>query len=139
MRVSLHRSRGLLLYLVVIHGLAGMLLVLLNLDSFLTLLISVLLVVSLMISCKRYGWLKASAHTQQLLCDSDERWTMTGKYVQVGTWILQHSVILGPLIILRFRPLTKKRTRSVVVLRDAVDAETWRQLCLKLRDPEIWD
>lgn len=139
MTVTIQRSTGLLLYLVLVHVLAGLLLCLLKLDTLLTVLLCLLLVRSLFVSCRRYGWLNERAAITQLRCDGDGRWFLDAEQIHARPWLLQQSVQLGPLMVLRFRASAKKHAQSVVVVRDAVDAETWRQLCLKLRDPETWD
>lgn len=139
MTVNLQRSTGLLLYLVLIHALAVLLLWLLKLDTLLTVLLGLLLMLSLLFSCRRYGWLYEQAEITQLRCDGDGRWFLHAEQTQTRGWQLQQSAQLGPLMVLRFSSNAKKRVQSVVVVRDAVDAETWRQLCLKLRDPETWD
>jgi hypothetical protein len=139
MTVNLQRSNGLLLYLVLIHALAVLLLCLLKLEVILSVLLGLLLLLSLFISCRRYGWLHGLADITQLRCEDDERWFLDAELRQTRAWQLQHSVQLGPLMVLRFRSRAEKHTQSVVVVRDAVDVDTWRQLCLKLRDPETWD
>ncbi len=139
MTVNLQRSAGLILYLVLIHALAILLLCLLKLDTLSTMLLGLLLMLSLLVSCRRYGWLHQQADITHLRCDEDGRWFLDAEQTQTRPWQLQQSVQLGPLMVLRFSSSAKKRVQSVVVARDAVDAETWRQLCLKLRDPETWD
>lgn len=138
MTVNIQRSTGLLLYLVLIHALAGLLLCQIKTDSLLTVLLFLLLVMSLFLNCRRYGWLNEPADITLLRCDSDGRWFLKAEQSHAASWQLQQSVQLGPLIVLRFRSSAKKHVQSVVVVRDAVDAKTWRQLCLTLRDPETW-
>jgi hypothetical protein len=139
MKVTLQRSRGLLLYLLLLHGLAGTLLVLLSINALLTAGLCMLLVLSLLLSCSRYGWLGGQAAICQCHCDGDGRWFLEGSNTQRGPWRLRRSVILGPVMLLNFKSSAINRQQSVPVFCDAIDADTWRQLCLKLRDPETWD
>jgi len=139
MKVTLQRSRGLLLYLLLLHGLAGTLLVLLSMNVLLTAGLCMLLVLSLSLSCRRYGWLGGQAAISQCHCDGERRWFLEGSNTLAGSWRLRRSVILGPVILLNFKSNAINRQQSVPVFCDAVDADTWRQLCLKLRDPETWD
>jgi len=138
MTVTLQRSRGLLLYLLLAHGLAGILISMLSLNGVLIMLLDLLLVVSLLLSCRRYGCLDEQAVISQFHCDGDGRWFLQGIHSHKEAWRLRNSVILGPLMLLSFSSKAQKRMQPVLVIRDAVDAETWRQLCLRLRDPESW-
>ena len=122
MTVKLQRSNGLLFYLVLIHALAVILLCLLNLDTLSTMLLGLLMLLSLLLSCRRYGWLYQQADIAHLRCDGDGRWFLHAEQTQTRPWQLQQSVQLGPLMVLRFSSSAKKHVQSVVVVRDAVDA-----------------
>lgn len=139
MKLIIHRSKGLLAYLIVVHVLAVTLVLLLSLQLSITAGLLLILFFSLALSCQRYGWLSREAVIHELTLDGDGRWYLNSRQRTKTVWQLERSVILGPLIFLHFRSRKKRSLKSVVLAQDAVDRESWRQLCLKLRDPETWD
>jgi hypothetical protein len=74
-----------------------------------------------------------------LVWDDGGRWYLSAENSHAASRQLKRSVILGPLIVLNFRSGANSTKQSVLLTRDAVDKESWRQLCLKLHDPETWD
>lgn len=139
MKLTVKRSTGLLYYLIVVHALAGILVLLLEMQTLMSALLFLILLLSLTLSCQRYGWLRRGPVVSELVWDDGGRWYLSAEHSHAASWLLVRSVILGPLIFLSFRSGANSTKQSVLLTRDAVDKESWRQLCLKLRDPETWD
>jgi hypothetical protein len=128
-----------LYYLLVVHALAGILVLLLEMQTLISAILFLLIVLSLTLSCQRYGWLRRAPVVSELVWDDGGHWYLSAENSHAASWQLKRSVILGPLIFLSLRSGANRTKQSVLLTRDAVDKESWRQLCLKLRDPETWD
>jgi hypothetical protein len=139
MKLIVKRSTGLLHYLIVVHLLAGILVLVLAMHTLISAFFLSLILLSLTLNCQRYGWLRHAPVVGELVCDDDGRWFLNSEHSPAIVWHLARSVILGPLIFLSFSSEAKRIKQSVLLARDAVDEESWRQLCLKLRDPATWD
>lgn len=140
MLVMLQRSSFLLAYLFMVHVAAGLLLVWLDFHWLLRMGLILLIFFSFVCQLRRYGWLGQKLSLKAIQFNADKGWfTWTTNDVVTGPMALKRSVILGPLIVLYLQSAVKARSQQVVVTRDMFDQEQWRQLRIKLRDPEIWD
>lgn len=140
MLVMLQRSSFLLAYLFMVHIAAGLLLVWLDFHWLLRMGLILLIFFSFVWQLRRYGWLGQKPSLKAIQFNLEKGWfTWTKNDEVTGPMALKRSVILGPLIVLYLQSAVKGRSQQVVVTRDMFDLEQWRQLRIKLRDPEIWD
>lgn len=137
--MRLRRSRLMLSFLLVTHLSALYLLDLLAISLTLTVVSSLLLIASLLFYCRRYGWLFEPAQIDRLWINQDGFWFWSDSAGrELGPMQLKSSVILGPWIAVYLKPSNVRRNRALIITRDNVTDEDWRQLRIKLRDPESW-
>lgn len=140
MLVMLQRSSFLLAYLFMVHIAAGLLLVWLDFHWLLRMGLILLIFFSFFCQLRGYGWLGQKLSLKAIQFNLKKGWFIWTKNDEVtGPMALKRSVILGPLIVLYLQSAVKGRSQQVVVTRDMFELEQWRQLRIKLRDPEIWD
>jgi hypothetical protein len=132
------RSRLLLGYLLLTHLAAAVLISYLNLPLVLTVLILLLLICSLWLHCRRAGWLGGRIKTTQLIFNHDGWMIIDSSQRRAGPLQLKRSVVLGPLAVIYFHSAWKRQPQSVVAFSDMVDADAWRNLLVRLRDPASW-
>lgn len=137
MQIYLKRSKALLAFLLVTHLAAMLLLVLSQLDGVFTLPLLCLIGLQLGFYCRHYGWLGQSAAVTAVKIDADGRCAIVDpdQRKQSG-FHLNNSVILGPLIVIYLRRTGQRLSRSLLISRDATDSESWRKLCILLRNKD---
>lgn len=139
MKLSLRRSRLILSFLLVTHIAALCLLYLLAFSLMLTGFSALLIIVSLLFYCHRYGWLFKPLLIKHLWSNQDGFWFWSDSDDrELGPMQLKRSVMLGPLIAVYLKPASARYNRSLIIARDNVTDEDWRRLRIKLRDPESW-
>lgn len=140
MKIEWKQSRFLLAYLMLIHTAAVLLVNMLGLSLMLTVPLSLLVIASLLFYCRRYGRHARTTASGQLWVDADGFWfwsDLDGR--KQGPMLLKASVILGPVIAIYLKASQKRFSHSLLIVRDAVTAEDWRRLRVRLRDPESWE
>lgn len=139
MHITLQRSPGLLGFILSSHLAAILLVMLSQLDIALTVLCLLMILINLLFNARRYGWLDRDAALEALNIKADGRCSLFDCNGQkIRGYRLAGSVMLGPLMVIYLKPSRRQWTRSVLLPRDAVDSEHWRQLRIRLRDPETW-
>jgi len=140
MKITLQRSRLLMVYLLLMHVSALLLISQIGLSLMFEAFVSLLIIGSLVCYSRCYGWMAQRPQVESLWVDDDGFWFMTDQEGRVqGPMRLKSSVIMGPLIAIYFRPLNGFIAKSVLIPFDAVDADNWRRLRVRLRDPASWD
>ncbi|MBD3635229.1 MAG: hypothetical protein HUJ23_10030 [Methylophaga sp.] len=135
----MRRSRLILSFLLVTHIAALCLLYLLAINLVLTGFSGLLIIVSLLFYCHRYGWLFKPMLIKHLWINQDGFWFWSDSDDrEQGPMQLRRSVMLGPLIAVYLKPASARCNRSLIIARDNVTDEDWRRLRIKLRDPESW-
>ena len=139
MQIALHRSYGLLSFILISHMAAISLVIMSRLDNVLLLILLLLIVTSALHYCRHYGWLGRGLAVTAIRLEAGERCSLIDSNDQEqGGYRLSQCVLLGPLLILYLKPVGRGRVRSLVIPRDALDSQHWRQLQIRLRDPETW-
>ncbi len=140
MKISLRRSRIMLKFLLLTHTAAFYLLYLLDFSLALTAFSALLVIASLLFYCQYNGWLFEPVRIQRLWINQDGFWFWADNAGrEQGPMQLKRSVILAPVIAIYLEPANARFNRSLIIARDTVSNEDWRQLRLKLRDPASWD
>lgn len=140
MDFRLGRSRLILAYLLISHVAALMLLISMRWHGLITIVLSLMVLASLFHCLRCFGWLGTPPEVTGLQGHADNQWLVLKRDgQQLGPYYLQQSVVLGPLAVLYLQAALKRRTRPVLVVRDSVDADNWRRLQIRLRDPESLD
>lgn len=134
MQIYLRRSKALLVFLLVTHLAAMLLLIISRLDGIFMLPLLCLIGLQLGFYCRHYGWLGRSAAVTTVKIDADGRCVIVDhEQRQQAGFHLHHSVILGPLIVIYLHRAGQRLSRSLLISRDASDSESWRKLCILLR------
>lgn len=121
------------------HIAALCLLYLLAFSLMLTAFSALLIIVSLLFYCHRYGWLFKRMLIKYLWINQDGFWFWSDSDDrELGPMQLKRSVMLGPLIAVYLKAANARCNRSLIIARDNVSDEDWRRLRIKLRDPESW-
>lgn len=140
MDFRLGRSRLILAYLLISHVAALMLLISMRWHELITIVLCLMVFASLFHYLRCFGWLGMPPEVTGLQGHADNQWLVLKRDgQQLGPYYLQQSVVLGPLAVLYLHAALKRGTRPVLVVRDGVDADNWRRLQIRLRDPESWD
>jgi toxin CptA len=133
LHIRLRPSRVLALVLLFMHGGAMAVMVPAGLSPWLTLLISAGIVTSLVHTLKAHALLRARNAVVQLVWDAEGEWTLLTAAGQSFKARLLPTTYLHPhVVILNFRRDHRWGSRAVVVLPDAVDADTFRRLRVRL-------
>lgn len=137
--MPLQRSVALLGFIVISHLAAMLVVVLTRLDISLTAFLLLFIAASLLFYCRRYGWLGRKPTVTAIKGGAENRWAIIDHLGRRQSGFeLKRSIILGPLIVLYLKPPGRRLTRPVIIFRDALASEHWRQLRIRLRDPETW-
>lgn len=140
MRLQFQRSAGLLGYLIVSHAAAMILVFVSGINALAAVSFCLLIGFSFTRLSRRNGWFGGRLSTAEIRLNGDRYgYTIDGRGQIQGPYLLIQSVILGPLVVLTLKPEKTTRNVTLVLTRDVLDDEDWRQLCLRLRDPEFWD
>jgi Membrane-bound toxin component of toxin-antitoxin system len=137
--MQIRRSRWLLFYLGFIHSVMLITLVNLTLSLMWFALGTAILLLSFIYSCRQYKWLKNSMAINYIKRDENGLWQLdylNGK--TQSTLKLQCSFVSVNLVIIYLKTNTRWRCLPIVILRDAVDKNLFRQLRVYLKDPNIF-
>ncbi len=139
MLIELQRSRILLGYLFASHALAMALVLLSKLHWLLTLGLLLLISLNLIRHARRYAWLGETPAVTILKLSADQRWQLIDSQGHhLGEYQLKASVMLGFVLVIYLKKPFDRLSHTLLVARDAVEAEQWRLLRVRLRDPEHW-
>lgn len=140
MMVTIQRSPRLLAYLLTTHFLAILSLWLIPIGIVLTSVLSVFIMLSLLLLCREYQWLSTGNSLVKLHFDKDNQCFLEFlDKAKKGPYKIKRSVIFNLALVLSLQHIYKQDSKSIFVACDAVNQEDWRQLRVKLRDPDSWD
>jgi len=130
---KLQPSRYLAAILIAAHGIALAALFPLALPVWSKVALALLISFSLIYHLRRDAWLFAPSASVELVLDGDRVVLTTRGGEQLAGQILRDSLVTPFLTILNVLPQGARFARSVVILPDSLDAESFRQLrvCLK--------
>ena len=130
---KLQPSRYLAVILIAAHGIALAALFPLALPVWAKVALAPLILFSLMYHLRRDAWLSAPSASVELALEGDRVVLATRGGEQLAGQILRDSLVTPFLTILNILPQGVRLARSVVILPDSLDAESFRQLrvCLK--------
>lgn len=140
MVVTVQRSLSILLYLLLIHSAAGLMLWYLGANWVVTVGLLLLISASLVYQLRRHGWLGLKPWLRLIRIDGDNNWFIQlAADREAGPFVLKRSVVLGPMILIYLQSASKRWPHPVLVTQDMVSFEQWRRLRIRLRDPQSWD
>ena len=126
-------SRYLVLALAVMHGVAWVSLLLLALPAWADAALFGLLAVNLLHHVSHKSWLTARPAGIAMQLDEDKVIVTERNGRQVAGKVLPDSIIAPLLTIVNFLPQGSRSVRSVVILPDSLDTDSFRQLRVGLR------
>lgn len=138
MTVSFYRSGLLLAYLLWTHCLAVMTVWVLPFGLLTHVAVTVMSVISLLLLCCQYQWLPCKNSLAKLHIDKENNCTL--EYAdgnKKAAYKIKGSVIFSLALVIYLKP-ARGRTKSVFIARDTLLPEVWRQLRVRLRDPDSW-
>lgn len=134
LKIKLRASWRLAAVLLIAHGAAIALIVVVSIPQWLGLVAATALILSCLVSVRRTGLLLAPASTISIEISSDDVLTVQTRR---GEWIecevLASTYVASFLTVLNLREVERERIRHVVVLSDSIDAENFRNLRVWLR------
>lgn len=140
MTVLIKTSRGVVIYLFGIHIVAIFTLWLIEIDVIFSSLLSMLICLSLFVYCRRYlGVMRHTRLTQLRLDKQNQCFLSFSDNSLKGPYSLKGSVIFNVALIMYLRSGKHLLSKPVFIPKDAVDDKAWRQLRVRLRDPDSWD
>ena len=137
MRLQVWRSYFLLYYLALTYSVAFLLVMTLAVPLWLHILIGALCLFSMLIDLWRYGWLGNKRVVMQIHIDEDRLWhCVTAEEERVYQ---AKSCVLWPYcLLIRLQLVNTKKSHTLLLMRDALLAQHFRQLRVWLSDPASW-
>lgn len=114
--------------LVASHGVALAVLVPLALPLWARILLALLVIISLLYHVCHDAWLLALSSNKSLLLDGDMVQLVARNGDQVTARVLADSLVTPYITVLNVLPQGSRLARSVIILPDSLDAESFRQL-----------
>lgn len=114
--------------LVASHGVALAVLVPLALPLWAKILLALLVIISLLYHVWHDAWLLALSSNKTLLLDGDMVQLVARNGDQVTARVLADSLVTPYITVLNVLPQGSNLARSVIILPDSLDAESFRQL-----------
>ncbi len=140
MTVLIKTSRGVVIYLFGIHIVAIFTLWLIEIDVIFSSLLSMLICLSLFVYCRRYLSVMRHKRLTQLRLDKQNQCFLSFSDNSLkGPYSLKGSVIFNVALIMYLRSGKHLSSKPLFIPKDAVDDKAWRQLRVRLRDPDSWD
>jgi len=140
MTVLIRRSGWLLVYLIITHFLAIFTVWIIPTGTLLRSVLSALVLLGLVLLCRRHQWLSNHKSLIKLRFDKENNCFLElSDKSKKGPYKIKGSVLFNPALVLYLQPVHGRLSKSIFIARDAVDATVWRQLRVKLRDPDSWD
>jgi toxin CptA len=126
-------SRYLAAILIVVHGGAGLALLLVPASLWLTFPAMCLLLLSLAYHLRRHAWLRTSASCVALRFEAEGVQLVMGDGAQLEGAISPDTFVTPMLTIINVLVPAQRARRSIVILPDSMDREVFRQLRVLLR------
>ena len=139
MRVVIGKSVMMLLYLLGAYGTALLLIVALPVSWIVTLLLLGICLGSFYLRCQHYGWIAAQQKVVVIEINNDGLWHSFDFAGNLSnTYRLKSSVVFPFCLVIYLTSERSRVSHVVIVMKDAITAEQFRQLRVRLRDPESW-
>lgn len=132
---KLQRSHYLATMLIAAHGATLAALFPLNFPIWAKIALAFFVLLSLGVHLRREAWLSAPSAGVALMLEGDQIVLTTRGGEQLVGQILRDSLVTPYLTVLNILPEGARFTRSVVILPDSLDTESFRQLRVRLK----WD
>lgn len=133
------RSRKLLVYLIIIHGVMLVTILSLVVVSWWSLFASAILLTSFIYYAKQHQWLKAKKSVVSIDYHVDKGWSLHYTDMSAKSGLsLMSSFVTPQLVILYFNRHYFWQRDVITIMDDAVDAELFRQLRVYLRSPKTF-
>lgn len=139
MTIMITRSRNLLVYLIVIHSM--MLVTLLSLlgVTWWSPFVLILLLISFIYYAQYHQWLKAKKSLVRVEYHDDTGWSLQYSDTSQKSGLrLTSSFVTPQLVILYFNRRYCLPGKTVTIINDAIDAESFRQLRVYLKTPKTF-
>lgn len=137
--MAINGSKWLFSYLIIIHTMVLITLVSLLESVWLLLFATMIIVTSFIFYCQRYHCLKSGRVITRIERDNKGAWQLfySGDTIEQELY-LKHCMVTPKLVILNFLGTRPWNGKSVTIVADAVDAESFRQLRVHLRNPKTF-
>ena len=138
-RMQIGRSRWLLAYLVLMHSVMLITFFSLQITLIWCVLGSAMLILSFIVSCCKYQWLRNAEAINQIERAENGLWQLvysSGK--KQPALKLESGFVTNKVVIIYLKNRSRYCHFSIVILSDAVDEEMFRQLRVYLRDPNVF-
>jgi len=133
------RSKWLLFYLIIAHGLMLAMIMTLLPNVWLSLLVAIIISASFIYYCQRHQWLKSNRAIIRAERDTKGRWQLFhSDNTSKGKLSLKQCVVTSKLVILYLSGASFWESRAIIIIADATDPELFRQLRVYLRDPKTF-
>lgn len=132
-KFQLHPSRYLAVVLLAAHGAAYAALLPLTLPVWAKAALAPVLLFSLVYHLRRDAWLSAPSATVALLLQGDQIVLTTRAGAELAGTVSRNSLVMPVLTVLNILPQGARFARSVIILPDSLDAESFRQLRVGLK------
>jgi len=126
-------SKYLALILIAVHGTTLAALYPLNFPDWAKIALSALVLSSLLYHLSRDALLLAPSSGVALMFEGDQIVLTTRNGEHIAGKILADSLVTPLLTVLNILPLNTRLSRSVIILHDSLDAESFRQLRVRLK------
>jgi|AZIC01.1.fsa_nt_gi toxin CptA len=137
--IAIGRSKLLLLYLVLVHGVMIMTLFSLLGVNYMSMMILMVLLFSFVYYCYQHQWLKSEQAIIGLERDEKLQWMCVFKSGKRSQFLqLKSCFVSSALVMLTFRSQQAGRGKTVTLLADATDPELLRQLRVYCRNPKTF-
>lgn len=130
---QLQPSRYLATILIVAHGAAFAALLPLALPAWSKVVLALLMLFSLMYHLRRDAWLSAPSSGTALILEGDRVVLATRGGKQLAVRVLRDSMVTPLITVLSVLPQGARFARSVIILPDSLDAESFRQLRVRFK------
>lgn len=130
---NFHSSGYLTIVLIVAHCVAFAILIPLALPLWSKILLVFLVLISMLYHLWHDAWLSALSSNKTLLLDGDMILLVTRDGKQMTARVLADSLVTPFITVLNVLPKGSHLARSIIILPDSLDAESFRQLRVWLR------
>jgi hypothetical protein len=126
-------------YLLISHLLGLTAVLILPTAWWLTGVFSLTVFFSLVHLARRFQWLSSKTAVKTLKINSDNQCYLTSvDNYSDGPYRISRCVLFDIVIMLYLKRANEDKTTSIVIAKDAVSVQDWRQLRVRLLDPDFW-
>lgn len=137
--IAIGRSKLLLLYLVLAHGVMIMTVFSLLGVNYMSMMILMVLLFSFVYYCSQYQWLKSELAVIAIEQDETQQWMCVLKSGKRSQFLqLKSCFVSSALVMLTFRSQRLGSGKTVTLFADATDPELLRQLRVYCRKPKTF-